>query len=148
MVKSVVTCFSLLLFMACNTTKKMDTTAAQSTESLTETYWKLTELNGLALPALKEGENETFLRLRTDSLRVEGNGGCNGFGGTYELKDGNRIRFSNMISTMMYCSRMEIENALLKVLGGTDNYVIVGNVLQLNKARMSPLAKFVAVSNK
>src|SRR5688500_5340685 len=112
MVKSVVTCFSLLLFIACNTTKKMDTTDSSATESLTETYWKLTELNGLPLPALKEGENETFLRLRTDSARVEGNGGCNGFGGTYELKDGNRIRFSNMISTMMYCSRMEIENAL------------------------------------
>ena len=115
---------------------------------LKETYWKLSEINGIAVPEPKEGEKEVFLRLRDEGARVEGNGGCNGYGGTYELMDGNRIRFSKMISTMMYCSRMDTETALYKVFETADNYTVSGNVLHLNKARMAPLAKFVAVKDK
>ena len=148
MIKAIIISFSLLIIVSCHSAKKMDTSASQPSVELRETYWKLTELSGVAVPEVREGEKETYLKLRTDSLRVEGNGGCNGFGGTYELKEGNRINFSKMISTMMYCSRMETENALFKGLEATDNYTISGDVLQLNKARMAPLAKFVAVSNK
>lgn len=136
------------ILISCHNTKKMDSTVAPTTTELKETYWKLTELRGVAIPEPKEGEKEVYFRLRNEGLRVEGNGGCNGFGGTFELSEGNRIRFSKMISTMMYCPRMDTENGLYKVFEATDNYTISGDVLQLNKARMAPLAKFVAVKNK
>jgi heat shock protein HslJ len=136
------------ILISCHNTKKMDNTAASSNADLKETYWKLTELRGVAVTEPKEGEKEVYFRLRNDGSKVEGNGGCNGFGGTFELSEGNRIRFSKMISTMMYCSRMETETELYKVFETADNYAISGNTLQLNKARMAPLAKFVAVKDK
>jgi heat shock protein HslJ len=126
----------------------MDSATASATVDLKETYWKLTELHGVAVTAPKDGEKEVFMRLKNEGSRVEGNGGCNGYGGTYELMEGNRIRFSKMISTMMYCSRMETETALYKVFETADNYSLSGDVLQLNKARMAPLAKFIAVKDK
>ena len=138
----------MVIIISCDNTKKASSDAAGQTTELKETYWKLTELRGVPVPAPKEGEKEVYFRLRNEGSRVEGNGGCNGFGGTYELSAGNRIKFSKMISTMMYCSLMETENALYKVFEAADNYTVSGDVLQLNKARMAPLAKFVAVKDK
>jgi heat shock protein HslJ len=134
--------------MSCYSKKKIYNTTEIQLSLLKETYWKLSEINGIAVPEPKEGEKEVFLRLLDEGARVEGNGGCNGYGGTYELMDGNRIRFSKMISTMMYCSRMDTETALYKVFETADNYTVSGDMLHLNKARMAPLAKFVAVKDK
>jgi heat shock protein HslJ len=139
---------TIFILISCHNTRKMENTATSNNAEFKETYWKLTELRGVEVPEPKEGEKEVYFRLRNDGSRVEGNGGCNGFGGTFELSAGNRIRFSKMISTMMYCSRMETETALYKVFETADSYSLSGNVLQLNKARMAPLAKFVAVKDK
>ncbi len=138
----------MMVVISCDNSKKASVDTGNQAVEIKETYWKLTELRGVAVPTLKEGEKEVYFRLRNEGSKVEGNGGCNGFGGTYEMSEGNRIRFSKMISTMMYCSLMETENALYKVFEATDNYAVSGDVLQLNKARMAPLAKFVAVKDK
>jgi heat shock protein HslJ len=60
----------------------------------------------------------------------------------------NRIRFSQMISTMMACPEMEVERQLAEVLGTADSYILQGDKLQLIRARMAPLAKFEAVYMK
>ncbi len=110
---------------------------------ITEKQWKLIELTGKPVDASQK--SEAHFILKTENNRVTGNGGCNSFSGTYELLEGNRIRFSKMISTMMACGNMDIEYGLLKVLETADNYTIKGDTLSLNKARMAPLAKFEAV---
>jgi len=66
-------------------------------------------------------------------------------GGTYELSDPNRIKFSQLIGTMMACENMEVENGLREVLKSTDSYHVSADTLQLFRARMAPLARFVAV---
>jgi heat shock protein HslJ len=64
-------------------------------------------------------------------------------GGHYELKEGNRIRFYNVITTKMAClNSMDLENRFLQVINIADNYNLNGNTLTLNKARMAPLARF------
>ncbi len=112
---------------------------------LTEKYWKLTELNGR--PVTIEGHSrEPHMILKDEGARVHGNGGCNTFNGIYELKDGNRIRFSKMTSTMMAClDGGDVETRFHQVLEQADNYSLNGDTLTLNKARMSPLARFEAV---
>ena len=78
--------------------------------------------------------------------RVIGSGGCNNFTGTYQLEPGNRIRFSQMVSTAKMCfTNMEVEQKLNQVLGMTDSYFVNGDTLILNRARMAPLARFEAV---
>lgn len=75
-------------------------------------------------------------------MRAAGNSGCNSFTGSYELKDGSRIRFSQMASTKMACMDMTIEQEFLNILQSADSYWFDGATLVLNRARMAPLARF------
>jgi heat shock protein HslJ len=120
---------------------------AQETPALaiSETYWKLTELMGQPIEKLAEQEQDIYIMLKTEGNRVQGFAGCNNMMGSYEVKEGNRITFSQMASTQKACVSMETESAFLKVLETVDNYNINGTILMLNKARMAPLAKFEAV---
>ena len=61
--------------------------------------WKLDSMAGA--PVLS-GTNPT-LTFTTDG-HINGNGGCNGFGGDY-ARDGDTLTFSHIISTMMACTR-------------------------------------------
>ena len=111
---------------------------------LVEKHWKLTELMGQPV-TYQEGEREAFITFKVEDCRVHGNFGCNTFNGAYELQSGNRIKFSQMISTMMMCMNMELEQKFGEVLRMTDNYNLNDDVLVFNKARMAPLARFEAV---
>lgn len=132
--------------ISCDSSKK-STAESASGAALKGTYWKLTELGGNPVTA-REGVKEVYLRISATDSTVQGNGGCNGFGGNYTLGNGDRIKFSRMISTMMACDGLDVENALHRALENTDSYVINNDTLQLNRARMAPLARFVAVAGK
>ena len=118
-----------------------------STGGITEKYWKLIEINGN--PVVKDGtlNREPYIILKSDN-RINGTGGCNIFNGSYELQEStNRIKMSQVMSSMMACMNMEIEGELLRILQSVDNYTLSadGTTLSLNKARMAPLARFEVV---
>lgn len=113
--------------------------------TLTETYWKLTELMGKPAEKTAEGKREVHIILKNQDNRLQGFAGCNTITGEYELKAGNFISFKKLASTLMACMDMKTEDALIKILEQADNYSINGNNLSLNKARMAPLARFEAV---
>ncbi|NDV46795.1 META domain-containing protein [Paludibacter sp. 221] len=110
-----------------------------------EKYWKLIEVNGKEVKTSENQAKEAHFILKLENNRVNGNGGCNSFFGTYVIKNGNRISFSQMGSTMMACLNMETESQFMRALEMTDNYTVNGDTLSLNRARMAPLARFVAV---
>ncbi|MBO9571617.1 MAG: META domain-containing protein [Chitinophagaceae bacterium] len=122
-----------------------ETAATTPNAELVGTYWKLTELNGQPVGPDTTGGREPHMILQSSDTTVRGNGGCNGFGGNYEWKEPNRIKFDKIVSTMMACERLETENRFFEVLRMADNYYIVGDTLILNKAKMAPLARFTAV---
>ena len=90
-------------------------------------------------------KKEIHITLRKEGNRVEGFGGCNGFGGTYETKNNFNISFSSMIGTMMACPKLDTENEFFNVLKNVDNYYVTGDTLSLSKAKMATMARFVAV---
>ncbi|WP_140485206.1 META domain-containing protein [Flavobacterium sp. GSA192] len=142
--------FSLsLLFISCCTSKKSiseNTVSPKESTEIVEKYWKLIEIRGQKVTADDFASKEPHLILKSADNRVTGNGGCNSFFGTYELQANlNRISFSKMGSTKMACMKPTVENEFLNVLETVDNYTVKNDTLQLNKARMAPLAKFVAV---
>ncbi len=112
-------------------------------DAITDTYWKLFEVGGKPVDA-GTTQKEAFIRLVSENNRVEANGGCNGMGGTYALANPNRITFSQLIGTLMACENMDVENGLRRALETADSYHLQGDTLQLFRARMAPLAKFVA----
>lgn len=118
-------------------------TAQKPTTDITGKTWKLTELNGQPIQ-LKNQKNNPYFKLDMNGMRYAGHAGCNGLGGTFEIKpDLMRIKFNQGMSTMMACEDLDIENQFTKAILAADNYSVNGNTLTLNKARMAPLAKFV-----
>ena len=118
-----------------------------SIEGITEKYWKLIELNGNPVVNDDTLNREPYIIFKADN-RINGTGGCNIFNGSYELQEStNRIKMSQVMSSMMACANMEIEGELLRILQSVDNYTLSadGTTLSLNKARMAPLARFEVV---
>ncbi|MDC8106814.1 META domain-containing protein [Chryseobacterium sp. B21-037] len=129
---------SVLILAICCTAK----TADKNSNDITGKTWKLIEINGQPIQ-LKNPKNNPYFKLNMTDMRYEGNAGCNGLGGTFEIKqDIMRIKFNQGISTMMACDDLEIEQRFTKALLAADNYSVNGKILSLNKAKMAPLAKF------
>lgn len=98
--------------------------------SLTDTYWKLLELDGEAVTS-PEGMREAHVILASSESRAHGFAGCNNFFGGYQI-DGDKLTFSAMGSTMMACPEgMDTEQAFLGALGQTTRYTISGQFLQI-----------------
>ncbi|WP_026714871.1 META domain-containing protein [Flavobacterium daejeonense] len=130
---------SILLF-SCSSNKKITTS-----NQLQEKYWKLIEIRGQKVTSENYLKEPHFI-LKAKENRITGNSGCNSFSGTYELTpETNRIAIYNIAMTRMACIKPTVEEAFIKVLETADNYTVKNDTLQLNKARMAPMAKFVAV---
>lgn len=109
---------------------------------ITEIRWLLTELMGKPVNDTARMGRAIFLLCSSIENRVHGFSGCNDFSGVFALLPGNRVAFSKMITTLKACPDMTIESELLNVLRMADNYTIKEHRLQLNKAKMAPLAIF------
>lgn len=112
--------------------------------SLLDTHWRLLSLMGRSV-ADSGKTKEIYVLLKSSDHRVEGNGGCNAFAGTFSMKNKFSLAFGQMISTKMWCEGIETETEFFSVLSQVDNFTIRADTLSLNKARMAPLARFVAV---
>jgi heat shock protein HslJ len=110
---------------------------------LVGTKWRLVELQGQKVMKSTESAEDSYIQLNTDG-RVSAYAGCNRMSGGYELKEGFRIRFIGIISTMMACPDMKTEQTLGEVFNTVDNYSLNGTRMTLNKAKMAPLAVFEA----
>jgi len=134
---------TLLFINAWTAVKTSDDGIKTQHDDIIEKYWKLTEVNGE--PITKETNREPHIILKGVDNRINGTGGCNGFSGYYELKDKNRIAFSNIAITEMACPNMDVEDKMLMVLQTADSYIVKNDTLILNRAKMAPLARFEAV---
>jgi len=117
----------------------------KSNYAILEKYWKLVELNGKPVEVDSTFNKEPFIIFKESNNRMSGNGGCNNISGSFQIEGLNRITFSKIISTRMSCPRMDLEGEFLEVLQKADNFIITGDMLVMNKARMAPLARFKIV---
>ena len=98
--------------------------------SLTNTYWKLIELNGQPV-ALGARNRELHMVLTTEDDRIHGFSGCNSFMGNYKRGD-DQLRFEPLASTRMACiTGMEQEKRFLDALGSAVRYTLSGESLSL-----------------
>lgn len=115
---------------------------------ITEKYWKLIELNGNKIILGKNQNTSPHLTLKNENSLMFGHGGCNEFQASFELSEGNKIKFSNIAATKMYCDHMETEQALLDVLEMADNYSVKNDTVALKNTSMFSLARFQLVYAK
>lgn len=108
---------------------------------ITERTWRLVVLKEKAITP-NQNQKAPYFILNSVGGTITGYSGCNSFNGTYTI-EGNRIKFSKMISTMMACMDIPYEHEFLGIFETTDNYIIKGDTLTMNKGKMAPLARFV-----
>ena len=113
--------------------------------SLTDTYWRLDELDGQAA-GLGAGKRELHMVLTSDGRRVRGFSGCNQFTGSYERNNG-RLQFAQLASTRMACvEAMEQEQRFLTALREAYRFTIHGDELALYSGDERLVLRFVAVA--
>jgi putative lipoprotein len=102
--------------------------------SLTGTTWKLVSYG--------PGDNPTPIQPDTKATvtfgeegKLSGNGGCNNFFGSYEVK-GSKITFGAPGSTLMACIEpvMQQESAMLATLNGTVKFSLDGDTLTITSS--------------
>jgi heat shock protein HslJ len=140
------------LISACRTSPKQTAQHNASIEQssvtvgITDKHWRLIELRGEPVVFdMEAGKREAFLVFNAEENRVSGNLGCNNAFGTYQIdEESNRISFSQMALTQMFCLDMSVEDGFKEILEMVDNYSVSedGKFLSLNRARMAPLARF------
>jgi|SRR5882672_1909640 len=113
-------------------------------EPLENTYWRLAQLGDAPVRAAPNQREPHFI-LHPADRRVSGSGGCNSLTGSYE-RDGDRVTFGRMASTMMAClAGMETEKNFLAALQQARGARIKGLQLELLDASGSVLGRFEAV---
>ena len=119
--------------------------AEKPPSTLTNTRWKLTELNGKPVSMAPNQREEIHITLASDKPSVSGFSGCNRMIGGYEL-DGDHLKFSQLAGTMMACvsPMMENESEFVKTLAHTTSYRISGEQLTLF-SNQTVIARFSAL---
>jgi heat shock protein HslJ len=98
-------------------------TAGSSSSPVITCNWELISYGDPANPRPALPNVETSIKFEPNG-QISGNVGCNTFGGTYKV-NGDKINFSSMMSTMMYCEATSTqEQALLSVLSDGANLQI------------------------
>lgn len=121
--------------------------AAKAPTTLRGTYWKLVALRGKPVRAVKDQREPHFV-LDASEYRVHGSGGCNNIMGGFTL-EGDRLRFTQMASTMMMCPEgMEQEASFLKTLETVARYRIAGDALTLDDDKGKAVAKLRAIAQR
>lgn len=108
------------------------------------TTWLLQELEGMNVP---QREIQPYLEIYEDST-FAAEDGCSRITGTVNIKEGNRISFTNLVSSMNACPGQTLEAAFRRALENCDNYSVQGSTLGLQKGKRAPFARFIAGTGK
>ena len=113
--------------------------------SLTNTYWKLIELNGEPVEMMRSQRKEAYLQLREENQGARGFAGCNNFSGTFETT-GSQISLSALMTTRKACvDIMSAEVQFLAVLEQATSFIISEEALTFSNKAGDSTAKFIAV---
>ena len=84
--------------------------------------WALESINGEKFIKDNQTNNHPVIEIYLKEERIHGNAGCNTINGKVEV-DGNKIAFSNIITTEMACPG-DIEQRFLSAIQSVDGYKI------------------------
>lgn len=137
-----------LSFFNCKSQDPAQKSSNKTETQLVGTKWVLTKLNGDPINLTNTELEQPFIKLTKKDNGVGGNGGCNGFGGTFSLKENQHIEFSQMMATMRYCDDKGIESVFMGNLQKAFSYTIINNELTFKDANGYVLATFEVAPEK
>lgn len=150
---SLLTVLAVVLGMAACSADKPETSAVATEStiaaedvkpdvSLTNTYWKLVELNG---GPVAPAESEDLHMILKGQDQVTGYSGCNQFMGSF-TETGGGLSFGPIAGTRRMCeSVMDQEMTFLQALESASGYEIAGEDMAVSDAQGTVTLRFVAV---
>jgi len=130
-------CLSMIMTtQSCKTTKEQ-TKNISGSEGLANIdvdlggTWVLKSLNGQNVNDIFKGKTPT-MTLNFKENRINGNGGCNTYGGMFSYKD-NTFSAPHMAATMMACFQENKESDFFAMLAGPNSVKIINGVLTFMK---------------
>jgi putative lipoprotein len=124
-----------------------NTSAPTPDVSLTDKYWKLTEIDGQPA-ALNAGGRELHLVLASEGARIHGFSGCNRFTGNYVLSE-SQLRLTPLATTRLACREgMEQEQRFLDALGAVVRFTLSGERLTFYTGDERRILRFKAIALK
>jgi heat shock protein HslJ len=127
--------FAAIAFVGC-ASKQPD---AGPRASLEHTLWRLTEMNGQAVPATP-GFMMPSLQLNPGGMQASGTSGVNNYTAHYVL-NGTSLRFSSIAGTRMAgpAQAMQLESQFVSALSRVASWGIAGDQLDLKVAEQTVL---------
>ena len=120
------------------------TASMQGVPVLENTQWRLVRLADEVEVTTETGRDSRHVLLSSPQGRMTGYGGCNRFGGGYELDDA-ALTFGPLIATRMACSSgMATEQAFMQALSETRSWRVVEGRLEFLDAENVVVALFEA----
>ena len=95
-----------------------------------EGKWKLKKIGDEFIVDSVYSQKFPFIEFRPDEMQVGGVAGCNNIRGAM-WQEADKLRFTNMISTLMACPEEMREREILMGLNSTTSYKLEGNLLTL-----------------
>ncbi len=117
---------AFVVLAACGMQKE---TVEQQQQSLYATRWNLKSIH---MDAKTEAVNtKAFIKFDKEKGSAGGNGSCNSFGSTAVVEE-NKVTFSNIFSTKMYCEAVQsIEDVYFKQLAKVNRFEVKDKMLFL-----------------
>lgn len=101
-------------------------TAQKSTPNLHNTNWIVTQIAGF------ENKTDKFPNFTIDNGQINGNSGCNSFGGSIALSNAKQFEVGMLRMTKMYCEAyMPLEKAFTAALSKAKTFELSGNAIQV-----------------
>lgn len=110
--------------------KKVKPVKIPEESELTDTYWRLSEMNGKAV-ASTGAANEAYIMLYSKKGQLGGSGGCNEIMGSHKAGKHNVIKFEAAMTKMACAQGMDTEYYISNALAQADRYLINGHNLLL-----------------
>lgn len=124
------------LVMSCGSGSQKTAGKTDNMENL-RGKWNLIELEGETIRT----DRPLYLDLSEDD-KVAGFVGCNRVMGSYETRDGKKIKFDNLATTRMTCPQIELEGKVVKMFASINFYEVKDEMLLLSGEEGKPLAIF------
>ena len=122
--------FLFSCFSVCLAQQSRNMTTGQS--ALAGTEWRLISYGRVGAEASVKTNTEVTLKFTSDG-RVNGSGGCNSFGGNYNVQ-GDRITFARIFSTRRACVETEAnrqESEYFAALGSANRFRLAARALTI-----------------
>lgn len=133
MKKSVFAVVLSVFLTACSTLSTSVGNFEEAERIITTSTWLLQDENGTVISY--NGQEVSLSFSKADGIKAFGFGGCNQYSTDVNLTP-EKIEFGQILSTMMACPEMGIEEAFTDLLTLVDNYEISGSELKLYQGKI------------